>query len=160
MVGDRLVHADWDELPAFGPDETGEVRCRDFFGGSLAGICSKLDYLASLSVTTLYLCPIFESASNHRYNTADLPRHRPDARGGGDFRTLCPRGGKARHPRPARRCVQPQRQHEPLLQRRRLLPGAGRGAEQGLALLPVVPLHALAGRLRRVVGRAHPPCCE
>ena len=59
MVGDRLVHADWDELPAFGPDETGEVRCRDFFGGSLAGICSKLDYLASLSVTTLYLCPIF-----------------------------------------------------------------------------------------------------
>lgn len=47
------------------------MRSRDFFGGSLAGICSKLDYLASLSVTTLYLCPIFESASNHRYDTAD-----------------------------------------------------------------------------------------
>ncbi len=89
MVGDRLVHADWDELPAFGPDETGEVRCRDFFGGSLAGICSKLDYLASLSVTTLYLCPIFESASNHRYNTADYRAIDPMLGTEEDFRTLC-----------------------------------------------------------------------
>mgnify|MGYP000576560864 CR=1 FL=1 len=30
-----------------------------------------LKYLKELGVTTLYLCPIFESASNHRYNTAD-----------------------------------------------------------------------------------------
>ena len=89
MVGDRLVHADWDELPAFGPDETGEVRCRDFFGGSLAGICSKLDYIASLSVTTLYLCPIFESASNHRYNTADYRAIDPMLGTEEDFRTLC-----------------------------------------------------------------------
>ena len=89
MVGDRLVHADWDELPAFGPDETGEVRCRDFFGGSLAGICSKLDYLASLSVTTLYLCPIFESASNHRYDTADYRAIDPMLGAEEDFRTLC-----------------------------------------------------------------------
>lgn len=89
MVGDRLVHTDWDELPAFGPDETGEVRCRDFFGGSLAGICSKLDYLASLSVTTLYLCPIFESASNHRYNTADYRAIDPMLGTEEDFRTLC-----------------------------------------------------------------------
>lgn len=89
MVGDRLVHADWDELPAFGPDETGEVRCRDFFGGSLAGICSKLDYLASLSVTTLYLCPIFESASNHRYDTADYRAIDPMLGTEEDFRTLC-----------------------------------------------------------------------
>ena len=89
MVGDRLVHADWDELPAFGPDETGEVRSRDFFGGSLAGICSKLDYLASLSVTTLYLCPIFESASNHRYDTADYRAIDPMLGTEEDFRTLC-----------------------------------------------------------------------
>lgn len=94
MVGDRLVHEDWDELPAFGPDETGEVRCRDFFGGSLAGICSKLDYLASLSVTTLYLCPIFESASNHRYNTADYRAIDPMLGTEEDFRTLCREGEK------------------------------------------------------------------
>ena len=71
MVGNRWVHADWSDPPQWQPDPDGEIRCRDFFGGSLKGICSKLDYLKSLSVSTLYLCPIFESASNHRYNTAD-----------------------------------------------------------------------------------------
>jgi glycosidase len=42
-----------------------------FYGGDLAGITAKLDYLESLGVTCLYLNPIFESSSNHRYNTAD-----------------------------------------------------------------------------------------
>ena len=89
MVGDRVVHQRWDDTPAFGPDETGEVRNRDFFGGSLAGICSKLDYLAGLSVTTVYLCPIFESASNHRYNTADYRAIDPMLGTEEDFRALC-----------------------------------------------------------------------
>ena len=51
--------------------EQGEVRNRDFFGGNLAGITQKLDYLQSLGVETVYLCPIFEAAENHRYGTAD-----------------------------------------------------------------------------------------
>jgi len=45
-----------------------------FFGGDLQGITEKLDYLESLGVTCLYLNPIFESSSNHRYNTADYSR--------------------------------------------------------------------------------------
>ena len=45
-----------------------------FFGGDLAGITAKLDYLESLGVTCLYMNPIFESSSNHRYNTADYSR--------------------------------------------------------------------------------------
>ena len=45
-----------------------------FFGGDLKGITEKLDYLESLGVTCLYLNPIFESSSNHRYNTADYSR--------------------------------------------------------------------------------------
>lgn len=45
-----------------------------FYGGDLAGITAKLDYLQSLGVTCLYLNPIFESSSNHRYNTADYSR--------------------------------------------------------------------------------------
>ena len=45
-----------------------------FFGGDLQGITAKLDYLESLGVTCLYLNPIFESSSNHRYNTADYSR--------------------------------------------------------------------------------------
>ncbi len=43
----------------------------EFFGGDLAGISSKLDYLQALGVTSLYLNPIFQSPSNHKYDTAD-----------------------------------------------------------------------------------------
>ena len=77
LVGRRWVHEDWDDTPEWRPDPDGEIRNRDFFGGTLAGITSKLDDLKALGVTTLYLCPIFESASNHRYNTADYTRIDP-----------------------------------------------------------------------------------
>ena len=89
MIGDRLVHTNWDDLPEWRPDEHGEIRNRDFFGGSLAGITSKLDDLAELGVTTLYLCPIFESASNHRYNTADYRKIDPMLGTEADFRKMC-----------------------------------------------------------------------
>ncbi len=42
-----------------------------FYGGDLQGVIDKLDYLAELGVTGLYLNPIFESPSNHKYDTAD-----------------------------------------------------------------------------------------
>lgn len=89
LVGERTVHAGWDEEPEWRPDSRGEIRNRDFFGGSLRGILSKLDYLQSLSVTTLYLNPIFESASNHRYNTADYLRVDPMLGTEEDFQALC-----------------------------------------------------------------------
>ena len=54
MVGGRTVHGDWTEEPEYRPDERGEVRNRDFFGGSLPGITAKLPYLQSLGVETLY----------------------------------------------------------------------------------------------------------
>ena len=50
----------------------------DFFGGDLQGIVDHLDYLQDLGITGLYLCPIFESTSNHKYNTTDyleIDRH-------------------------------------------------------------------------------------
>ena len=43
----------------------------EFYGGDLAGIHSKLDYLQELGVTTLYLNPIFSAPSNHKYDTTD-----------------------------------------------------------------------------------------
>ncbi|MBQ2061544.1 MAG: glycoside hydrolase family 13 protein [Oscillospiraceae bacterium] len=89
MVGDRVVHRDWSEQPVYRPDENGKITNRDFFGGSLQGIISKLDYLAELSVTTLYLCPIFEADSNHRYNTADYMVIDPMLGTEEDFITLC-----------------------------------------------------------------------
>jgi cyclomaltodextrinase / maltogenic alpha-amylase / neopullulanase len=42
-----------------------------FKGGDLYGIADRLDYLAALGVTAIYLNPIFASASNHRYHTYD-----------------------------------------------------------------------------------------
>ena len=42
-----------------------------FYGGDLDGVRKKLPYLKSLGVTVLYLCPIFEAYSNHKYDTAD-----------------------------------------------------------------------------------------
>ncbi len=89
LVGDRTMHENWQDTPEFRPDERGEIRNRDFFGGDLAGIISKLDYLKRLGVTTLYLNPIFEAASNHRYNTADYMAIDPMLGTAEDFRALC-----------------------------------------------------------------------
>ena len=89
IIGDRWVHENWSDIPEWQPDSQGEVRNRDFFGGSLQGIISKLDDLAAFGVTTLYLNPIFESASNHRYNTADYLAIDPMLGTEADFRQLC-----------------------------------------------------------------------
>ena len=89
LVGNRWVHENWNDQPVWAPDPDGEVRNRDFFGGSLNGITAKLDDLAALGVTVLYLNPIFESASNHRYNTADYLRIDPMLGTEEDFRRLC-----------------------------------------------------------------------
>jgi cyclomaltodextrinase / maltogenic alpha-amylase / neopullulanase len=42
-----------------------------FKGGDLLGVAEHLDDLQELGITALYLCPIFASASNHRYTTFD-----------------------------------------------------------------------------------------
>eukprot|EP00743_Colponemidia_sp_Colp-15_P006758 GILK01007286.1.p1 GENE.GILK01007286.1~~GILK01007286.1.p1 ORF type:complete len:576 (-),score=53.34 GILK01007286.1:117-1844(-) len=42
-----------------------------FKGGDLLGVAEKLSYLKELGVTAIYLCPIFQSACNHRYHTHD-----------------------------------------------------------------------------------------
>ena len=89
MIGTRIVHQDWNDQPVYRPEADGEISNRDFFGGSLQGIISKLDYLAELSVTTLYLCPIFEADSNHRYNTADYMAIDPMLGSEADFSLLC-----------------------------------------------------------------------
>ena len=89
MVGRRWLHSAWEDEPVYLPEENGEVTNRDFFGGSLPGITEKLDYLKSLHVTTLYLNPIFEAASNHRYDTADYRSIDPLLGTEEDFRTLC-----------------------------------------------------------------------
>ncbi len=60
----------WDE-PLTVADSDGVYRANDFYGGNLQGIIDKLGYLKSLGVSLIYLTPIFESSSNHRYDTGD-----------------------------------------------------------------------------------------
>ena len=86
---DRKLHPAWEEEIQWWPDENGEITNKDFFGGDLKGIEEKLDYLQSLGVTCLYLNPIFESHSNHRYDTADYSRVDPLLGDEEDFRSLC-----------------------------------------------------------------------
>ena len=63
---------DWEGgIPQFGPYPGAPIANDRFFGGNLWGIIEKLDYLQSLGVTVLYLSPIFEAASNHKYDTGD-----------------------------------------------------------------------------------------
>ncbi len=54
----------------------------DFYGGDLAGITAKLDYLQEMGVTALYLNPIFLAPSNHKYDTTSFET--VDPRLGGD----------------------------------------------------------------------------
>jgi cyclomaltodextrinase len=42
-----------------------------FQGGDLRGIIKKLDYLLDLGINAIYLTPIFQATSTHRYNTTD-----------------------------------------------------------------------------------------
>ena len=68
---DRLYQADKHAEPFWQPNETGGHLNEDYFGGDLEGIRIKLPYLREMGVDYLYLNPIFEAHSNHRYNTAD-----------------------------------------------------------------------------------------
>jgi glycosidase len=51
--------------------------CHQYFGGDLAGIIEKLDYLKGLGVAALYLNPIFDSGSAHGYDTHDYMKVSP-----------------------------------------------------------------------------------
>jgi len=85
----RTYHQDWYEQPEWRPNEQGRVTNSDFFGGDLRGIAEKLPYLKSLGVTCIYLNPVFESHSNHRYDTADYSKIDPLLGTEEDFTALC-----------------------------------------------------------------------
>jgi glycosidase/fibronectin type 3 domain-containing protein len=56
--------------PASSPDKE-QPRGRDYMGGDLKGVDQQLGYLQSIGVTTIYFNPIFDSGSNHGYDTQD-----------------------------------------------------------------------------------------
>ncbi len=72
---DRYICGDMTKQPEyrFSPDRKLRMG-NDYYGGDLKGIEEKLDYIASLGVNCIYLNPVFEAHSNHRYNTADYTK--------------------------------------------------------------------------------------
>ncbi|MCR5150556.1 MAG: glycoside hydrolase family 13 protein [Clostridiales bacterium] len=85
----RILRSDWGNEPVWEPDENGDIDRYDFFQGDFKGIVSKLDYLKSLGVTLIYLNPVFEAYSNHRYDTADYEKTDPLLGTEEDFAFLC-----------------------------------------------------------------------
>ena len=61
----------------------------DFFGGTFRGIEENLDYIKSLGVGVIYLNPIVEARSNHRYDAADYLQPDPILGSLEDFERLC-----------------------------------------------------------------------
>ena len=68
---DRYICNDWSKQPEYRQSGDKLRLTNDYYGGDLKGIEEKLPYLKSLGVSCIYLNPIFEAHSNHRYNTAN-----------------------------------------------------------------------------------------
>lgn len=75
---DRFAHSGTASAPAHGIAAEWGVAidprraATTFYGGDLPGLTAKLPYLQDeLGVTALYLNPVFQSRSNHRYDTSD-----------------------------------------------------------------------------------------
>lgn len=69
---DAEINDNWENgIPQYAPYPGAHLENNEFFGGTLWGVAEKLDYLAELGVTTIYLSPIFKAYSNHKYDTGD-----------------------------------------------------------------------------------------
>ncbi|MDY4419378.1 glycoside hydrolase family 13 protein, partial [Parafannyhessea umbonata] len=86
--GMRFVD-DWFTYPRYDKTQDGRIANWDFYGGTLNGIREKLPYLEALGITVIYLNPIFEAASNHRYDTANYLKIDPMLGTEADFKALC-----------------------------------------------------------------------
>ena len=83
------VHKYWHEEVEWKPTPEGLVLNNDFYGGNFKGITEKMDYIADLGTTILYLNPISKSFSSHRYDTGDYKTPDPMLGTKADFTALC-----------------------------------------------------------------------
>ena len=83
------VHKYWYEEVDWKPTPEGIVLNNDFYGGNFQGITEKMDYIASLGTTILYLNPISKSFSSHRYDTGDYKTPDPMLGTVEDFQDMC-----------------------------------------------------------------------
>lgn len=79
----------WGAEPYWDEKQMNGIWNNDYFGGDLPGIEKKLPYIAELGVTCIYINPIFEAHSNHRYDTADYEKIDSLLGNEDDLRRLC-----------------------------------------------------------------------
>lgn len=90
-----LIHPYWDDTPFYVRDmKNGHIFAYDFFGGNLQGVLAKLPYLEELGVSIIYFNPVFESPSNHKYDTGDYKAIDPMFGDNELFRQLCAKAGE------------------------------------------------------------------
>ena len=70
------------------PWQTGKVTNREKYGGDLEGIRQKLPYLQDLGITGIYLNPIMEAETNHKYDTKDYTKIDPSFGDDGTMKRL------------------------------------------------------------------------
>ncbi len=69
---DRFNIGDEEKDKSYITCKWGEIPTpKTFAGGDIRGIINKLDYIKNLGCNTIYLTPIFESISNHKYDISD-----------------------------------------------------------------------------------------
>ena len=69
---DAVINSDWDNgIPQYASVSGDTLSNNVFFGGTLYGVIEKLPYIKSLGADVIYLSPIFEARSNHKYDTGD-----------------------------------------------------------------------------------------
>ncbi|MEX2536097.1 MAG: glycoside hydrolase family 13 protein [Trueperaceae bacterium] len=68
---DRFRNGDTSNDPPGVEPWGGRPTRENRFGGDLAGIIDKLDYIAGMGFNAIYLNPIFTAGSNHKYDTHD-----------------------------------------------------------------------------------------
>lgn len=93
---DAVYIDDWDNgVPEY-TEYPGEFMLNNtFFGGDLYGVSEKLDYIKKLGCNIIYLSPIFEAFSNHKYDTADYTVIDRCFGGEDAFKKLCDKAHKA-----------------------------------------------------------------
>lgn len=83
-----FIYATEEDEPLYVKGPEGDILRWDFFGGNLQGIIKKIPYLKELGITGIYLNPIFEACSNHRYDTSDYFKIDPVLGTEEDFKEL------------------------------------------------------------------------
>lgn len=84
-----FIYGDWYDEPMYIKSQDGKIMRWDFYGGNLQGVINKLDYLKELGISAIYLNPIFESISNHKYDTGDYRKIDPMFGDEFKFKELC-----------------------------------------------------------------------